>query len=110
MTVQVRKKKQMQKSHNQDELLEAHAAAEVLSKAVNDHVKATNIAHKIVVKNQQFHLPENKDEFVPIYNDSSKVRVNEGSILTQKKVSTKHGSEIKKNKTIKYDKEVKRGT
>ena len=37
-----------------DELLEAQAAhaAEVLSKQVNDQTKATNIAHKIVVKNQ----------------------------------------------------------
>ena len=43
----------------------------MLNKAVNDHVKATNIAHKIVVKNQQFHLPDNKDAFVPIYADAS---------------------------------------
>ena len=59
----------MDASQKSDELLEAEAA-EVLSRAVNDCMKASSIAHKIVVKNQEFHLPEHQSElFVPIYTD-----------------------------------------
>lgn len=50
--------------------MEAQAAQE-LSKAVEEQVRATAIAHKVQVKNQQFHLPENKDEFVPIVQENN---------------------------------------
>ena len=74
-------------------------------------MKATNIAHKIVVKNKQFQLPEHKDEFVPIYTEASKMRAkNEnGSKLSQKKVPAKNKSIIKNEKDVKHGTELRDG-
>ena len=57
MQVEVRKKKQMQSPQNLPEIV---VEQESMQARAEELINSNNAQHKVVVKNQQFHLPETK--------------------------------------------------
>ena len=59
-------------------------------------MKANNAQHKIVVKNQQFHLPETKEKFIPITEDQVKINEPKQKIIELKSKPTEPRSKSPK--------------
>ena len=63
-------------------------------------IKATSAQRKIVVKNQQFHLPETSDRFIPIVEDSPKQQERVAKSNPKKAVGLSKNRSSKKIKTV----------